>query len=86
LQRASAFLLHGLRTGCVFTAKDLHCINSAVDPHCPTCKVPEDFDHLLWDCATLTKERTSLFDDLQYAGVAHATTEEILFPTGPAGT
>ncbi|KAG0414255.1 hypothetical protein HPB47_008602 [Ixodes persulcatus] len=86
LQRASASLLHRLRTGCAFTAKALHRINSAVDPHCPTCDVPEDFDHHLWDCPTLTKERKSLFDGLQYAGVAHATTEEILFPPGPAGT
>ncbi|KAG0420970.1 hypothetical protein HPB47_003124 [Ixodes persulcatus] len=86
LQRASASLLHRLRTGCAFTAKSLHRINSAVDPHCPTCDVPEDFDHFLWDCPTLTKERKSLFDGLQYAGVAHATTEEILFPPGPAGT
>ncbi|KAG0435842.1 hypothetical protein HPB47_018293 [Ixodes persulcatus] len=85
LQRASASLLHRLRTGCAFTAKALHRINSAVDPHCPTCDVPEDFDHLLWDCPTLTKERKSLFDGLQYAGVAHVTTEEILFPPGPAG-
>ncbi|KAG0416184.1 hypothetical protein HPB47_006641 [Ixodes persulcatus] len=86
LQRASVSLLHRLRTGCAFTAKALRRINSAVDPHCPTCDVPEDFDHLLWDCPTLTKERKSLFDGLQYTGVAHAITEEILFPPGPAGT
>ncbi|KAG0429251.1 hypothetical protein HPB47_023810 [Ixodes persulcatus] len=52
LQLASASLLHRLRTGCAFTAKALHRINSAVDPHCPTCDVLEDFDHLLWDCPT----------------------------------
>ncbi|KAM7314882.1 hypothetical protein ISCGN_004666 [Ixodes scapularis] len=75
-----------LRTGCAFTAKALHRINSAVDPLCPTCNVPEDFDHLLWDCTALTKERRFLIDGLQCAGVAHATTEEILFPPGPAGT
>ncbi|KAG0427399.1 hypothetical protein HPB47_025545, partial [Ixodes persulcatus] len=68
LTLSSASLLHRLRTGCAFTAKALHRINSAVDPHCPTCDVPEDFDHLLWDCPTLTKERKSLFDGLQYAG------------------
>ncbi|KAG0443124.1 hypothetical protein HPB47_015263, partial [Ixodes persulcatus] len=86
LHSPSASLLHRLRTGCAFTAKALHRINSAVNPHCPTCDVPEDFDHLLWDCPTLTKERKSLFDGLQYAGVAHATTEEIFFPPAPAGT
>ncbi|KAG0423184.1 hypothetical protein HPB47_001022 [Ixodes persulcatus] len=52
LQRASASLLHRLRTGCAFTAKALHRINSAIDPLCPTCDVLEDFDHLLWDCPT----------------------------------
>ncbi|KAM7306770.1 uncharacterized protein ISCGN_010436 [Ixodes scapularis] len=84
LSRASASLLHRLRTGCAFTAKALHRMDPTINPNCPSCDVPEDQDHLLWTCPTLADKRKSLLDGLRQAGVASATTQDILFPPGSA--
>ncbi|XP_040066727.1 uncharacterized protein LOC120840322 [Ixodes scapularis] len=84
LSRASASLLHRLCTGCAFTAKALHRMDPTINPNCPSCDVPEDQDHLLWTCPTLADKRKSLLDGLRQAGVASATTQDILFPPGSA--
>ncbi|KAM7300365.1 uncharacterized protein ISCGN_020929 [Ixodes scapularis] len=84
LSRASASLLHRLRTGWAFTAKALHRMDPTINPNCPSCDVPEDQDHLLWTCPTLADKRKSLLDGLRQAGVASATTQDILFPPGSA--
>ncbi|KAG0420096.1 hypothetical protein HPB47_003681 [Ixodes persulcatus] len=39
-----------------------------------------DQDHLLWTCPTLADERKSFLDGLRQAGVASATTQDILSP------
>lgn len=82
LSRASASLLHRLRTGCAFTATALHRIDPTIDRNCPSCHVPEDLEHLLWSCSTLSDERRTFFHGLQLAGVARDTTKDILFPPG----
>ncbi|XP_040072716.1 uncharacterized protein LOC115308845 [Ixodes scapularis] len=81
LSRASASLLHRLRTGCAFTAKALHRMDPTINPNCSSCDVPEDQDNLLWTCPTLADKRKSFLDGLRQAGVASATTH---FPPGSA--
>lgn len=82
LSRASASILHRLRTGCAFTAKAIHRLDPTISPNCSSCDVPEDLEHLIWVCPNLADARKSFLDGLQLAGVAHGTTEDILFPPG----
>lgn len=82
LPRASASVLHRLRTGCAFTASAIHRIDATMSPNCPTCDTLEDVDHLFWACPNYADERKIFFDRLQIAGVARSTAQDILFPPG----
>ncbi|KAG0415573.1 hypothetical protein HPB47_007189 [Ixodes persulcatus] len=85
LGRPEAALLHRLRTRSAFTASWLYRIKRVDSPHCQTCQVPEDIEHLLRDCPIFDAQRSRLHLELRQIGAARQSLSHLLFPPGPRG-
>ncbi|KAG0417072.1 hypothetical protein HPB47_005903 [Ixodes persulcatus] len=85
LGRPEAALLHRLRTRSAFTASWLYRIKRVNSPHCQTCQVPEDIEHLLCDCPIFDVQRSRLHLELRQIGPARQSLSHLLFPPGTRG-
>ncbi|KAG0444973.1 hypothetical protein HPB47_008431, partial [Ixodes persulcatus] len=85
LGRPEAAHLHRLRTRSAFTASWLYRIKRVDSPHCQTCQVPEDIEHLLCDCPIFDAQRSRLHLELHQIGTARQSLSQLLFPQGPRG-
>ncbi|KAG0426900.1 hypothetical protein HPB47_026019 [Ixodes persulcatus] len=85
LGRPEAALLHQLRTRSAFTASWLYRTKRVDSPHCQTCQVPVDTEHLLCDCPIFDAQRSRLHLELRQIGAARQSLSHLLFPPGPRG-
>ncbi|KAG0429591.1 hypothetical protein HPB47_023486 [Ixodes persulcatus] len=61
-----------------FTASWLYHVKRVDSPHCQTCQVPEDIEHLLCDCPIFDAQRSRLYLELRQIGAARQSLSHLL--------
>ncbi|XP_064485443.1 uncharacterized protein LOC135397816 [Ornithodoros turicata] len=84
LKRRQAVLLHRLRTKSVLTPALLHKMGFAPSPHCDSCSVHGDLEHVMMHCSDHKTAREAMLHKYKALNLPRDTCEDILYPQGSA--